>query len=259
MSGITCDQVRTAALDPGTRAGDWARHPDAAAHVRQCASCQDWLEAFTAGEQAWAAGAADGFAAAVIARTAGVEAILRDLPGLADMDPGPGFTGRVLAATSRRPAPEGWRTRVSGAWWALVRRPRFAWEAAYVATVCWVLLFGNPVGAIDWSASNIGTVARERLGPPVKELRADLASWRAMLAPDPATAQGAAAGSQAQPAPPVVRAWQAATEWLHGVTASLADAFSTTWKHFVEWFDRVFGRPSSPSAEPPAADVRSDQ
>jgi hypothetical protein len=259
MSGIACDQIRTAALDPGTRPGDWTRRPEAAAHIRQCAACQDWLDAFAAGVQAWISEPADAFAAGVIARTTGVETVLRDLPMLADMDPGPGFAERVLAATSQKPAPEGWRARVSGAWWALVRRPRFAWEAAYVATVCWVLVFGNPVGAIEWSATNIGAVARERLGPPVKEFRADLETWRGRLAAEPARGQGAAAGSQAEPVPPVVRAWQAATEWLHGVTASLADAFSTTWKHFVEWFDRVFGRPSSPSAEPPAADVRSDQ
>ena len=101
-----------------------------------------------------------------MARTAGVEAVVRDLPLLADMDPGPGFAERVLMATSRKPATEGWRTRVAGAWRAMVRRPRFAWEAAYVATVCWVLVFGNPVGAIEWSATSIRAVARERLGPP---------------------------------------------------------------------------------------------
>jgi hypothetical protein len=182
---------------------------------------------------------------------------LRDLPLLAEMDPGPGFTERVLLATSRKPAPLGWRARASGAWRALVRRPRFAWEAAYVATVCWVLVFGNPVGAIEWSATNIGAVARERLGPPVKELRADLAMWRGTLAPEPATA--AAAGAKAEPVPPVVRAWQSATDWLRAVTASVVEALRLGWESVGGWLDRLAGHPAAPSTEPRGDAARSPQ
>jgi len=259
MSGLTCDQIRAAVLDPGVRHGDWTRRPDAASHIRQCAGCQDWLDAFAAGEQAWRAEPGDAFAAAVIARTTGVEAVVRDLPLLADLDPGPGFTERVLMATARRPAPEGWRARVSGAWWALVRRPRFAWEAAYVATVCWVLVFGNPVGAIDWSAANIGAVARERLGPPVQEFRADLGAWRGRLAPGPASAHGAPSGTQAEPAPFVVRAWQEAAGWLRGLTSAVAEALTLAWERAAAWFDRLADQFSEPSAEPQADAVRSPQ
>jgi len=258
MSGIACDQIRTAALDPGTRPGDWTRRPEAAAHIRQCAACQDWLDAFAAGVQAWVSEPADAFAAGVIARTTGVETVLRDLPMLADMDPGPGFAERVLAATSRKPAPQGWRARVSGAWWALVRRPRFAWEAAYVATVCWVLVFGNPVGAIEWSATNIGAVARERLGPPVKELRADLETWRGRLAADPARGQGAAAGPRAD-APPVVRAWQTAANLLRDMTTPVVEAFRLAWESVADWFKSLVGQPSGPPTEPQADAVRSPQ
>jgi len=185
MSGIACDQIRTATLDPGTRPGDWTRRPDAAAHIRQCTACQDWLDAFAAGAQAWVSESADAFAAGVIARTAGVETVLRDLPMLADKDPGPGFAERVLAANISEAGAAGLAHPRLRRVWALVRRPRFAWEAAYVATVCWVLVFGNPVGAIEWGATNIGVVARERLGPPVKELRADLETWRGRLAAEP--------------------------------------------------------------------------
>jgi len=176
MSGMTCDDVRAAALDPGLQPRDWMRRPEVDAHLRRCEQCRDWLEAFGAGEHLWAAEPADSFADAVLARTAGVEALLAELPSLAEMDPGPGFVARVLLATSQRPAASGWLDRWADAWRALVRRPRFAWEAAYVATVCWVLIFGNPVGAWEWSASNIGSVAWERLGGPVNELRADLES-----------------------------------------------------------------------------------
>jgi hypothetical protein len=259
MSGITCDQIRAAALDPGASPRDWTRLPEAAGHVRRCAACQDWLEAFTAGEQAWAATRADDFTDQIIARTAGLEAVLRDLPLLAEADPGPGFPERVLMATSRRPAPEGWRARLSAAWWALVRRPRFAWEAAYLATLCWVLVFGNPVAAIEWSTSSIGAVARERLGPPVKELRGGLETWRATLAPGPAPAAGSASGTGAEPAPPIVRAWQAATDWLRGLTASLVDACRLAWVRVAEWIEQIAGEPSGPPTEPPAGAARSRQ
>jgi hypothetical protein len=257
MSGITCDQIRAATLDPGASPRDWTGLPEATAHVRHCAACQDWLEALAAGEQAWTTVPADDFTDHVLARTAGLEAMLRDLPRLADMDPGLGFTERVLRATSMKPAPVGRRARASAAWRALVRRPRFAWEAAYVATVCWVLVFGNPVGAIEWSTSNLGAVARERLGPPVKELRGDLETWRAALKPEPASARGNPAGAQADPTPPVLRAWQASAEWVRGVASSVAGAFSTAWERLVEWFARVLGGPSNPSTEPPAGAARS--
>jgi len=93
--------------------------------------------------------AADAFTEQVIVRTSGVEAVLRDLPLLADMDPGPGFTERVLLATSEQPVPEGWRARAAGTWRNLVRRPRFAWEAAYVATVA-----GSCSSATRWAPSS---------------------------------------------------------------------------------------------------------
>jgi hypothetical protein len=259
MSRITCDQIRTAALDPASRSGDWTRLPDVAAHIRRCVACQDWLDAFTAGEQAWASMPGDDFTEQVILRTSGVEAVLSDLALLAEMDPGPGFTARVLLATSRKAAPQGWRARASGAWRDLVRRPRFAWEAAYLATVCWVLVFGNPVGAIEWSAANIGTVARERLSAPVRELRGDLETWRAGLARDAVLTQGAAAGQGAEPTPAVVRAWQSAASWLRGIAASVAEAFAAAWDGVAAWMERLAGEPSSPSTEPPAGPARSHQ
>lgn len=194
MTGITCDQIRAVCLDPDASPADLARRPDVAAHVNACVDCQDWMSEFAAGARAWAGWPAEAFTDQVLARTSGLDAVVRDLPLLADLDPGAGFAERVLLATSHRPAPTGWRARAAAAWWAVVRRPRFAWEAAYVVTVCWVLLFGNPVSAIDWSAANISTVAKERLAPPVRELRADLDELRARLAPEP-QARGAAAAS----------------------------------------------------------------
>jgi len=257
MTGITCDGIRAAALDPGTQPGDWVRRPDAAAHVRSCTACQDWLDAFSAGDRAWASVPADDFAERVVARTAGVEAVLRDLPLLAEMDPGAGFTERILQHTSRRVAPAGWRARASAAWGGLVRRPRFAWEAAYVATVCWVLVFGNPVGAIEWSATNIGAAAREHLAPPVKELRADIELWRTRLAPPAVPGQSGAVGPQAEAASPAARAWQAMAEWLRLTTSSFIDAIARAWDSVAALIGGPADEAAPPPGEPPADPARS--
>jgi hypothetical protein len=258
MTGITCDHVRAAALDPETAPLDWMRRPEVAAHIRQCPACRDWLDAFAAGERVWATEPADDFAAGVIARTAGLDAVLRDLPLLAEMDPGQDFTARVLALTSQAPAAERWRARWADGWRAIVRRPRFAWEAAYVATVCWVLVFGNPVGAIEWSASNIGTVAREHLGGPVKQLRADLETWRASLGPDPAAATGQPTDGQAA-APPPVRAWQAATDWARRLATPVVDALRLAWGSVARWIEWLVDQVAPPPTEPQADQVRSPQ
>ena len=228
MSGITCDQARALMLDPEGSAADLGHRPDLAAHVAGCAGCQDWMHEFQRGSLAWAEVPAVDFTDAVLARTSGFETVMRDLPLLAEMDPGPGFAERVLLATSKNPAAEGWRARAAAAWWAMVRRPRFAWEAAYVATVCWVLVFGNPVGAIEWSAANIGTVARERLAPPVREIRADLEAWRATLAPEPQAVGAGAAGPRAD-APAAARIWQAAVEWLREASSSVVEVIVRAW------------------------------
>lgn len=257
MSASICDQVRAAALDPGTAPADWARRPEIAAHLRCCASCQDWLDAFVAGERAWADAPDAAFTERVVARTSVLDTILGELPALAEMDPGPGFAERVLLATSLKPAPEGWRSRLAGAWPALVRRPRFAWEAAYVATVCLVLAFGNPVGAIEWSTANIGTVARERLAPPVQELRADLESWRARLAAAPPP--GTFAAPQGEAASPVVRVWQAAVDWLRLASSSVIDAVARAWDALAAWLGGPEGEAAPPLTEPPAGPARSHQ
>lgn len=257
MSPQTCDTVRAAAIDPLASPADWTRRPDVADHLHRCPACRDWLAAFAAGGQAWASEPADAFAESVLARTSGVDAVLLDLPLLAEMDPGPGFAERVLLATSQRPEPAGWRARWADRWRALVRRPRFAWEAAYVATVCWVLMFGNPVGAFEWSASSIGAVAREHLGSPASEFRADLESWRSRFGPEPA-APSAAPGQAAESVPPVVRAWQAATGWIQRMTMSVVDALEHAWASVAEWFARLVEQ-APPPAEPRADPARSSQ
>ncbi len=71
------------------------------------------------------------------------------LPELAELQPAPGFTRRVLAALpifeARQP---GWKGKVR-AWFAnLPQRPRFSLEAAYLGTLLILLLFGNPFASL---------------------------------------------------------------------------------------------------------------
>jgi anti-sigma factor RsiW len=72
-----------------------------------------------------------------------------ELPRLANVDPPVDFTAAIVAATaglaSRRAAP----TRAWNDWLQrLLARPRFAWEAAYVATVVLALIFGSSISPL---------------------------------------------------------------------------------------------------------------
>jgi len=258
MTDLSCDTIRVALLDPRDRPRGWMARPDVEAHLRACPACRDFVEAFSQGERAFVEAPAVSFADAVLARTAGLEALLRDLPSLADMEPGPGFAERVLLATSRRPHAPGWRTRLAAAWWALVRRPRFAWEAAYVATLCWVLLFGNPVGALEWSATNIRTVAEDRLSGPAREIRSDLDAWRSQFAADPGAIPGGASSGAAAPHP-AVRAWQAGAAGAEQVVRALQDALDSAADLVGEWLGWLSDRLGPPPTEPEATPARSGQ
>ena len=67
----------------------------------------------------------------------------RLLPALAEADPGPWFTQRVLRSTSRRPAARG--TDARAAWRRLLHRPRIALEAAYLGAVAGMMGLYAPV------------------------------------------------------------------------------------------------------------------
>jgi anti-sigma factor RsiW len=67
-----------------------------------------------------------------------------ELPQLADIEPDEDLTPEIVAATSGLRARRAARRRAVHAWFErLVARPRFAWEAAYVASVLLALLFGS--------------------------------------------------------------------------------------------------------------------
>jgi len=180
---MNCDAVvgRIDALLAGTLA--LPEHEQALTHLRGCADCRGLVAALAA------AGPADedpGLSAAIVARTSGpacararrqlcarldgelegldlelverhvdrcvecaglaraLERLAVELPRLATLDPGPWFVQGVLARTSRRPRPAR-ATRIA----RLLARPRFALEAAFLATMllAWpALTFGLAPG-----------------------------------------------------------------------------------------------------------------
>lgn len=87
-------------------------------------------------------------ACAALARV--ILAMREDLPALAEMDPGAAFTREVLAASAplvarRRPLAARLRER----WQGILRRPRFAWEGAYIGSFLLLLLFGTPLSPLS--------------------------------------------------------------------------------------------------------------
>ena len=67
------------------------------------------------------------------------------LPRMAELDPSRGFTGDVMAALAGQRGPlQDWRRWVGGFLPSIIRRPRFAWEAAYLGALVLLLVIGNP-------------------------------------------------------------------------------------------------------------------
>jgi hypothetical protein len=65
------------------------------------------------------------------------------LPGMAEVDPGPWFTQRVLRTTSRHPVGQGFDARA--AWRRLLHRPRIALETAYLGAAMGLMGLHAPV------------------------------------------------------------------------------------------------------------------
>lgn len=139
---------------------------------------------------------------------AALAALAEDLPGLAEIRPDPAFADDVLAATL--PAAvrwrRWWRRLRSESWPRWVRRPRFAWEAAFALTLVLVPVFAaagsplqsvgeramalsreNPVVRLDAPAAEaeerLGSVARSLEGSkPVRWAARRAAATEAVLA-----------------------------------------------------------------------------
>jgi len=88
-----------------------------------------------------------------------VSELTRDLPLLAEIDPGEAFTRAVLARTG---APRGVAGRGAAwlaAWRQIVLRPRFALEAAYVLTAVVLIVFGVPSAPVAGFSRQVREVA----------------------------------------------------------------------------------------------------
>lgn len=113
----------------------------------------DWLDGAIAGADRELMGAHLDSCGNCRALSSVMARLQTELPKLAELQPDPGFVEAVLAAT----LPVRVRLR---RWWAAVwprwvRRPRFASEAAFVATMALVLVFatpGSPLAAVPTKA-----------------------------------------------------------------------------------------------------------
>jgi hypothetical protein len=112
-----------------------------------------------------------------------------ELAGLADLDPGPGFTAAVVARTSDQSAPARVRRRAQvagsgpaglmdrvGRWWSeRILVPNFALQAAYVATVLLVLVFATPVSPLRGAPGRVLEVVQA--GPAEAPLLGPALQW----------------------------------------------------------------------------------
>lgn len=193
------------------------------------------------------------------------DAVAASLPLLAELEPDASFVEDVLARTSRRPAWRWWADDVRAAWMRVVERPRFAWEVAYVCTLCWLLVFGNPIAAFDWTTARVGAVAKEaviRSGQipeiqTISEIRKSVPAWpgredvvreAGRLVGDPAAIKSAAQS-----------VWERSAAWGGAQVALLFESLTSTWQSVVAWLDGFFtSQPATPAtpSEPPAAPAR---
>jgi hypothetical protein len=231
--GAPCDRarellasIREAALDPTDT-------ELLAAHTARCAECRT-------------------FAAALASITLA-------LPTLAEWDPGPGFAASVLARTSRGSADPSWGDRWRVAWQRLVQRPRFAWEAAYVATLCWLLIFGHPVTALDWTTARVSAVARDTVPAQVREAQTRVVSWRERVTADVDRAVSVMASGRASMAQAASAAQRQATTWWTNLAADVLSLLESSWRAMVEWVNEFFAGPGVSATEPPGPAARSSE
>lgn len=230
-TGPACERARS--LLAGEPDGPLARldRDLVAAHLEQCAPCRDV--------------AAD------------LGALSMALPDLAVLDPGPGFTERVLAVTSRRPAAARGVAWWRGRWAVWVARPRFAWEVAYVATLCWVVVLGGPVTAWEWSASKVAAVAERPLPERVLELRVDVPSLKTALVSEAAPRVGAVEGMAARLAGRMVDLWRTGAAWIERLADQVRVALGAAWQRALTWFGEMWKDEPDARTEPGRGAVRS--
>jgi anti-sigma factor RsiW len=72
-----------------------------------------------------------------------------DLPAMAELVPDEAFVDDIVAATTAAAAPmPRFLDRLTASWHALLQRPRFAWEVAWMGTALLLLLLGAPMSPL---------------------------------------------------------------------------------------------------------------
>lgn len=220
-----CDRARVlmAGAADGELAGDEAAL--LAGHVERCPDCRSF--------------------GSELARA------MASLPILADGDPGLGFVEAVLARTSRRPAAATWADRARSVWQSVIRRPRIAWEAAYVCTLCWLLVFGQPVAALHWTTARVSASARSEVSLPLVEARGHAKAMTAELFDGAARAASRVVEAGRSRAEQAARSWQErALAWAQREVAVFAHDMAASWHALVAWLT---------GTEPAPTPVRSSQ
>jgi hypothetical protein len=190
-----------------------------------CTSARDRLVAFADGELSPVDDDLMRMHVGACAHCAALVGALRrssiDLPALAEIEPDARFVGDVLAATrARRPSTAArlaeWLT---GACATLLRRPRIAWEAAYVGTFVLALIFavpGSPLAGVPEKALDVARVN------PVQEMREPAAEIRQGMSRKLDSAwQQSSSGAGA--------VWDAVKSDVEKIGANLKRGFGTLW------------------------------
>jgi hypothetical protein len=174
---------------------------------------------------------------------------IRVLPGFAQVDPGEAFTPSVLTRTRSPlplilPPPD----RFLAGWANLMRRPRAALEAAYLATAAGLILTQIP---LPGSAGPAGSAL-------ISQVRTE---GRASIARIAFQGQGLIRSALATPPVRILRSRESAwaTFWMR-----FNQRFEQIWKRLVTaandartWFGPLRKASAPPSTEPPKAPLRS--
>ena len=218
MTTPECLAFQQAVFEAGDGRALLARRPDLAAHHGACAGCRAWLAAFAGGVES-AAGDA-GFAASVMARTTR----------------GACARARELAAA------------------ALVSRPRFALEAAYALTLVLVLVTGNPLSAVEWTAARVEPLV-ERVGGPVEAIDARVQALRERMTGG-AAASEESADLGATWADRARRTWDDLVALVSAGLSRIVAALESAAAWVRQWTRDVFGGAATTGTEPDAGPAR---
>ncbi len=129
------------------------------------------------------------------------------LPFLAEVDPGPAFTDRVLRVTVHRPQPP---LDVGALWTRLMHRPRIALETAYLGAAAGFLGFGLPSAQLlkAWRAPALV----QPLGASARRVGTRMAKAEQRIA---ASAQGIFAPREGRPPNLWQRLFAKVRAWFH--------------------------------------------